>query len=393
MYPKEDHTSFIPESGSNQSGLRDRNARLVLSLIRRHGQIASAEIARASGLSAQTVSNICRALEAGGLIRRGEAVRGRVGKPSVPVSLNPDGVHSLGLNIGRRSSELVLVDFEGRMVADRAATYPYPTCRRVAEFLTRGSADIFAAHPKARDSLAGLGISAPFGIWEWLEIVNAPAAEMEEWRSLDLAAWAGGLTGHDVYSGNDATSACIAEHLLGLGRDYGDFAYIYIGAFVGGGLVLGGKVVSGPTGNAAAFGPMPVPTRDGGTTPLLNVASLHVLESALARAGRDPLGLRDSPLDWSAFEPEVSEWIAATGDNLALASAAAASVVELEAVVIDGAMPDATCNALVQRAARALAKLDLTGIRPPDIRRGAVGRAARSIGAALLPIHARFFLV
>ena len=46
-----------PKGGSNQSGLRDQNARLLLTFIRRHGEMPSAELARRSGLSAQTVSN------------------------------------------------------------------------------------------------------------------------------------------------------------------------------------------------------------------------------------------------------------------------------------------------------------------------------------------------
>ena len=96
-----------PGTGDNQSGLRDRNARLVLSVIRRHGALPGAEIARRSSLTAQTVSNILRVLETDGLIRREDAVKGKVGKPSIPMSLDPEGVYSLGLNIGRRSAEAV----------------------------------------------------------------------------------------------------------------------------------------------------------------------------------------------------------------------------------------------------------------------------------------------
>ena len=48
--------------GSNQSGLRAHNERLVLSLVRRHGALAKADIARRTGLSAQTVSVIMRQL-------------------------------------------------------------------------------------------------------------------------------------------------------------------------------------------------------------------------------------------------------------------------------------------------------------------------------------------
>ncbi len=41
-------------SGSNQSGMRDRNERLVLTILRRIGPLPKADIARKTGLSAQT---------------------------------------------------------------------------------------------------------------------------------------------------------------------------------------------------------------------------------------------------------------------------------------------------------------------------------------------------
>ncbi len=102
-----------PMGGANQSGVRDHNERLVLSLIQRHGGLPSADIARRSNLSAQTVSIIIRALEKDGLLVRGEPIRGKVGKPSTPMALNPDGILSLGLNIGRKSADLVLIDVTG----------------------------------------------------------------------------------------------------------------------------------------------------------------------------------------------------------------------------------------------------------------------------------------
>ena len=54
--------------GTNQSGMRDSNERLVLSLVRRNGSLAKTEIARMTGLSAQTVSVIMRELEEEGLL-------------------------------------------------------------------------------------------------------------------------------------------------------------------------------------------------------------------------------------------------------------------------------------------------------------------------------------
>ena len=99
-----------PSGGSNQTRVRAYNERLVMALVRRHGSLPKAEIARRSGLSPQTVSVIMRALEKDMLLVKGEPVRGRVGQPSVPMALNPDAVFSIGLKIGRRSADMVLMD-------------------------------------------------------------------------------------------------------------------------------------------------------------------------------------------------------------------------------------------------------------------------------------------
>src|SRR5690242_6327552 len=86
-----------PSGGANQIRVRAYNERLVLSLVRPYGALSKADIARRSGLSAQNVSVIMRALEKEGLLSRGEPIRGRVGQPSIPMRLNPDAVYSFGV--------------------------------------------------------------------------------------------------------------------------------------------------------------------------------------------------------------------------------------------------------------------------------------------------------
>ena len=109
--------------GTNQSGMRARNERLALTLVRRNGALAKSELARMTGLSAQTVSVIMRSLENDGLLLRGEPVRGKVGQPSVPMRLNPDGAFFIGLKIGRRSAEVIVTDALGK-VRDRERGRP-----------------------------------------------------------------------------------------------------------------------------------------------------------------------------------------------------------------------------------------------------------------------------
>ncbi len=379
--------------GVNQSGVRDHNERLVLSLIQRHGGLPSAEIARRSNLSAQTVSIIIRALEKDGLLLRGDPIRGKVGKPSVPMILNPDGILSFGLNIGRRSADLVLIDSVGVLRAQLKMTYPFPTPAEVMRFLEDGFRQISTGIPKhLAANVAGIGVAAPFELWNWLEAVGAPQEEMQKWRDFDLEAEVGKRTGLPVISQNDATAACTAEHVFGRGREFTDYAYIFIGSFIGGGVVLNHMVYSGRTGNAGAFGPLPVPDGGAGMTQLLHKASLFLLERKLVEAGIDPRRIWDPAYDWSGMDAILDDWIDTTARHLAIAVVAACAIIDFERVLIDANCPPHVRHRITFETQKYVHRLDTRGIADPVVIEASVGRNARSIGAATLPLMSRFFL-
>ena len=381
-----------PEGGANQTGLRDQNARLILSYIRRHGAMASAEIARRSGLSAQTVSNIIRSLEADDLVLRGNSVKGGVGKPSTPLALNPSGAYSMGLSIGRRSMEAVLIDFRGATLKRRHKAYEFPTPKNVRTFLRCSMANFQEEYPDAWKKVSEIGVAAPYWLWDWSEVSNAPAERMLQWQDVSVAGIVADESKHDVVFENDATSACVAEHMVGKGDQFSDFLYIFVGSFVGGGVVLDGKVFTGRSGNSGALGPLPVPDGRGGVAPLLNVASLNVLEGQLTEAGLPADVLRSNPHDWSSFEPHLTIWINQAADALATAIIAAASVIDIEAAIMDGAFPEEVRQRLVECTSGRLAKSDMSGLEPLVVLEASIGRSARSLGAALLPIRANYFL-
>ena len=141
---------------------------------------------------------------------------------------------------------------------------------------------------------------------------------------------------------NDATSACAAEFFFGEAWRHRDFLYFFLGAFVGGGLVLDGALYPGRTGNAAALGSMPVAAQDPGrqpTTQLIARASICQLERRVEAAGVDPSSIWRTPDAWDDFGPLLDEWIEEAAFALAYAAIAAISVIDVEAIVIDGAMP------------------------------------------------------
>lgn len=379
--------------GTNQSGMRDHNERLVLSLVRRHGALAKSDIARMTGLSAQTVSVIMRGLEHDGLLERGEPVRGRVGQPSIPMSLAAEGAFFFGLKVGRRSADLVLTDFRGRLRAARRKVYRYPTPDAVVGFVREAAPALAGELPAGlRGRVMGMGVAMPFQLWNWVSIIGAPQEEMDAWRSRDLAAELGVVAGLPVYVQNDATSACGAELIFGTGERPKDFLYFYFGTFIGGGLVMNGQLYLGRTGNAAAVGSIQVPAPGGGTRRLIDLASMSVLAEAMEAAGEGSDHLWSQHDRWEVSSAVLDPWLDQAAGALAHATLAAAALLEIEAVLIDGWMPVSVRGELVRRTEGALLRLDLAGIDVPVIREGTVGADARAVGAAAIPLSQRYLI-
>ena len=391
-------STLVPHQGSltggaNQVRVRAYNERLVLSLVRLHGSLSKADITRRSGLSAQTVSVIMRSLEREGLLLRGEPVRGKVGQPSIPLRLNPDAVYAFGVKIGRRSADLVLMDFLGQIRLQHHEIYAYPQPDQIMQIITSGIERLEGQlSAEKRERIAGVGIAAPFELWNWADEVGAPPGAMDAWRDFDLQGEVAARAGYPVYLQNDATSACGAELVFGVGPSYPDFIYFFLGSFIGGGVVLNSALYSGRTGTAGAVGPLPVRGKEGETRQLLDIASIFVLENLLRERGMDPQPLWYSADDWIDFGEPLELWIQDSAAALAQAIVAAASIIDFGAAVIDGGFPAWVRERLVSATIAAVARLDLQGVIIPDIIEGRVGAQARAIGGASLPIFARYLV-
>jgi len=375
-------------SGADQAGVRVYNERLLLSLVRRFGQLSKIEVARLTGLSVQSSSAIMNRLQAEGLLKREAPLRGRVGQPTVPVSLDPDGAYSLGLKIGRRSCELVLVDFCGQIRKRAKQSFAYPTPDAVLEFAKRALPEVAGGLTAAQSRrIAGLGVASPFQLWSWEAEIGAPPSAMEGWRDISIADEIGRQCDYPVMLCNDATSACAAEFFFGEAWRARDFLYFFIGFFLGGGLVLDGALYTGRTGNAGALGSMPIAAPDGsGASQLIAWASIYQLEKRLERAGRDPSPIWRDLEDWSDLGEPLEGWIEDAAFGIAQASIAAASVIDVAAIVIDGALPQRVREAIRLRVAARLETLDRRGLSDLKVLSGAIGADARAVGAAALPL-------
>jgi predicted NBD/HSP70 family sugar kinase len=381
---------------TNQAGVRLYNERLILSLIRRHRRLTKVEIARLTGLSTQTTTVVMNRLDADGLLKAGERQRGRIGQPAVPYSLNPDGAFGLGMMIGRRSCELMLIDFVAAIRARRRITYAYPAPEKLMAFARAGFPELVAGLDGAqRKRISGVGVATPFELWNWEAELETPKGALDAWRQFDIAAeLSRSVAPWPVRVCNDATAACAAELTFGQGGPYRDFVYFYVGAFVGGGVVLNGSLFPGRSGNAGALGSMPIVMRNGAgkmrLQQLIRSASIYRLERRLIAAGKPGKDIWLSPDDWSSFAAPLEAWIDEAADALSQAIAAALSVIDFEAAVIDGAFPTDVRRRLVERTIARLRNIDRQGLTDAVIVEGTIGRDARAIGGAALPLLATY---
>ena len=106
----------------------------------------------------------------------------------------------------------------------------------------------------------------------------------------------------------------------------------------------------------------------------------------VAGAGVDASSIWATPHEWAEFGAALDDWIEETALSLAYASVSAISVIDFEAIVIDGEMPASVRDRLILRTAKAFEALDRRGLSDVEFTAGVIGADAGAIGGA--KIHA-----
>ncbi|MFJ5034733.1 ROK family protein [Streptomyces sp. NPDC088560] len=229
-------------------------ASLVFTTLLSHGPLTRAEVGRRTRLSPAAVTKAVRPLMELGYLVEGvdEEARPSVGRPANLVWV--DGGRALFIGIKVTGDEIiaVLADLCCRIRISRhepltgrepGAVLPAITAL-VQELLTE--ADGFG------ESVRGLGIAISGDVDRADGVVRY--SPFLEWRDVPLAELAGTTTGLPVTVDNDVRALTVAEHWFGAGVGLSDFALVTVGAGVGCGLVVHGRVVSGAHGVAGEIG-------------------------------------------------------------------------------------------------------------------------------------------
>jgi predicted NBD/HSP70 family sugar kinase len=398
--------NHIAVRGSNHAGMREFNERIVLQAVRQNGALPKADLARLTQLSTQTVAIIVDRLIADGLLLKHARIRGKIGQPSVPIALNPDGALSVGIQVGRRGLEMLVCDFVGDTRHTWKYLYDYPHPHMVLGKIKEGLSALEQALGKQWARVVGIGLTAPLSLHQWANVLAKPSTHaaqaakdeaeqaLAQWQHINLQQAVQALTILPVEFAKDTTAACVAELLQGHGRHIRSFLYVFVGTFVGGGLVMAGHIVNGQRGNAGAIGSLPMGMAGGGSDKpkqLLEIASGWQLEQSLIAAGLDPLLVHQDAMMNVKYGQYTQPWLARAADALAMTAASATAFNDLDAVVIDGSLSHGLIEALITQTQAAMSQYHFEGMSAPAVMCGEVGRQARAKGGAWLPLHAQFF--
>jgi predicted NBD/HSP70 family sugar kinase len=359
---------------------RQASTRLVIERVLHDGPISRAEIARGTGLSKQTISEVMRELERDGWVREQGQVQGAVGRSAVTYAIRPDAAFVLGIDLGGTKLHLALADLHGDIVAEVIEPTQHGGGAAVIEQIGR-LADMLVERAGIERGRVRGGVMGSPGIIDPRSGAIVIAPNVPGLDTFDVRAALRARLGIDVSIENDVNLAAVGERWRGGSRGARTFAFIALGTGIGLGIFSDGRMLRGARGAAGEIAYLPL----GGDPYDARGRRLGTLETAVGSAailGRYvALGGSDRRTVREIFDRLDDEAAARlTIDEVARVVATAIlaihSVIDPEIVVMGGSV-----GARPELIDRITAHLDTCMAEPVRVESSTLGGRATLMGA------------
>lgn len=236
----------------SQASLREANRRRVLKALRAAGSLTQAELARQTGLSPATVSNIVRDLAEAGILDVTPTARS--GRRAQAVSLSRGVGVAIGIDFGHRHLRVAMGDLAHEVLAER--TLKLPPEHRAEQGLNSATVlvdELLADTELTRAEVRGVGLGLPAPIDTGTGAVGSTSI-LPGWVGVPAAAVMSERLGMYVHVDNDANLGALGEVVWGAARGCREAAYLKVATGVGAGLIIGGRLHRGVAGTAGEVG-------------------------------------------------------------------------------------------------------------------------------------------
>lgn len=386
-------------TGTNLQFANSYNNRIILETIRLYGPLSRVGIARLTQLTAQTVTNITKKLLQAGLIVEDSRKQDGPGAPSILLRVNENAAYSIGIDFDKDHLTAILVNFSGKIRQKITMDMDFPSPYETIEEMERMVKELIERHGIDLDLIwgVGIGVPGPLVVSKGSTLKNTinPKA-MPGWENVPIVSELESRLHLPVVLENNASAAAIGEFWYGDGKHMKSFFYVYFGAGLGGGLVLGGQLYSGYTGNAGELGYFPTPVLQGGASSgvpdhLGEYFNIPRLYEQLRQKNFPVSSLRDLERLFLGDNAHVKEWIDAGSGALLPLILAIEYLIDPEAIFFGGRLPEPLLVSLLEKLEGSMPehRTDQKPVRP-EFRIASAGEDAAAMGVATIPLYTSF---
>lgn len=251
----------IAAAPATVSGVRQRNRTQALRSIILSGQTSRAELARESGLSVASVTNLVSELISEGLIVEAGSVASSGGRPVTLLAPNPGGAYFLGADVGERGVAVELFDLSmTRIDREFRGGREGEPIEAIATDLDEALDALRDRNPDAWQRLVGIGLGLPGIVEHDADGRQVLYAQSLGWPPVPITE----LVTHDIpiFAENGAKTQAMAELWDGAARGVSEALVVLLGRGVGLGIVSNGELAHGLSSSAGEWGHVKI-VRDG----------------------------------------------------------------------------------------------------------------------------------
>lgn len=328
--------------------LRQMNATLVLNIIRQHGPLSRAQVAKISGITKATISDIISGLLQEGIIYEG-GVSEHIGQGRKGILLNFDPFARIGVGIDLGGTKIIYSVFNldaDILYEKREATWKTSDRETFIEQLINGIASFIRESGVERQRIGVIGLATPGIIDINSGVVLEGSPNLPQWDNLPLAEALTRSLYIPVVLENDIRAALVGEMWCGKCRDISSATLIGIGTGLGSALLIDGKIIRGTNNAAGEIGYMIF----GREQLFQDWRNKGCFESYCSGSGiserartltRQPKTLEQIILDLQQHDPLARVLVDEMADYLAMGIINLAAIANLQKVILTGGVSQA----------------------------------------------------
>jgi N-acetylglucosamine repressor len=228
------------------------NKTLILDIIRQHGPISRAEIAKVTKLTPPTVTNLVRVLLETGIIVEGDRVGSTGGRKAINLQINPKAYYAIGVDIGVSKIVAVLTDLEAHIETKVTTDITNIGKNSILDIINETIGKLIEKSNVQKDNILGIG-AGMHGLVN-TKLGTAVFAPNFGLHNVPIQKIIEDKFGIATFLDNDVRAMAIGESWYGHGTDVENFIFINVGMGIGAGIVLNNEVYHGVSESAGEIG-------------------------------------------------------------------------------------------------------------------------------------------